>query len=917
MRLPEDARRLLRVGDHARDVDDELAFHFERTVDELRAQGMAQAEARREAERRFGSVAQYRSELVQLDRGRARARRWSLRADAAADVFRHAIRSLARAPALSVAVVMTLGLGLGANVTMYSIIDRLMLSAPEHVRAPESVRRIMIESWSEYRGERAANGTLSWADVLDLEGATPLEGAAVWSERQLTIGHGLEARELDGVAVSGNYFAVLGAQPALGRFIAPDDDSEGASPVAVISHAMWQREYGGRTDVLGQTLDLGGVPLAIVGVAPRGMTTLRLGRADVWLAATPTMGAAMRTARNWLSFGAVARLAEGAAEHAAMDQLTTLHLRARAEQIDDGSYPADARVLLTPLLEARGPLATADARVARWLAGVSLVVLLIACVNVANLMLARMVRQSREVAVRLALGISRRRLVAQLLAEGMLLGLLGGAAALVVASHAGTAISSVLLPGVAWSELGWSPRLVPLALAVAALTGLLAAAVPALHASRRDPGFTLRQAGAGGVTRSTARVRTGLALAQAALCVLLLIGAGLFVRSLDAVRSVDLGLRLDGVLYVETRMRPGATTPEERSTISHAVLDRLRSHPRIEAAAGTFTAPFMGSMTNTVRLPGTDSVPHVGEGQIWMHVVSSDYFRVLGIPIVRGRAFEPNDATLNPRVVIINETMARALWPTGDPIGQCIYPGTETECSHVVGIVRDSKHREFREQPSMQFHVPLQPASTVSIIMVRPRRSAGSGSAGGGVTNGGADGGSALVRVAGGPTDGAALVRDAVLSVDPRIRHVRITDATERLAPQERSWRLGAVLFSAFGALALAVAAVGLYAVLAFDTSQRTREIGLRTALGAGRASIVRLVLARALGVAGAGIAIGAFSAALLAPRMQNLLYGVGPWDALTYAAAACALLATAATAALLPAHRAASVDPNTALRVE
>ena len=638
------------------------------------------------------------------------------------------------------------------------------------------------------------------------------------------------------------------------------------------------------------SFDAGDGPIPIVGVAPRGMTTLRLGRADVWLAAAPTMGATMRTARNYYSFGAVARLAEGADEGAAMDQLTTLHRRARAEQIEQGDYPEDARVLLTPLLEARGPHPNAEAHVARWLAGVSLVVLLIACVNVANLMLARMVRQSREVAVRLALGISRRRLVAQLLLEGVLLGAAGGAAALAVASYAGTAISSTLLPGVAWSELGWSPGLVPLALALSALTGLLAALVPALHASRRDPGLTLRQAGAGGVTRSTARVRTGLAAAQAALCVLLLIGAGLFVRSLDAVRSVDLGLRLDGLLYVETRTRPGATTPEERSAISHSVLDRLRSHPRIEAAAGAFTAPFMGSMTNTVRLPGGDSVPQVGGGQIWMHIVSSDYFRVLDIPIVRGRAFEPNDATVDPRVVIVNETMARALWPTQDPIGQCIYPGAETECSHVVGVARDSRQREFREQSAMEFHVPLQPESAAGIIMVRPRR--------------GAD-------------DGPALVRDAVLSVDPRIRHVRVIDATDRLAPQERSWRLGATLFSAFGALALAVAAVGLYAVLAFDMSQRTREIGVRTALGAGRASIVRLVLVRALAVSGAGIAIGALAAALLAPRMQDLLYGVGPWDVTTYVAVACTLLATAAAAALLPAHRAASVDPNTALRAE
>lgn len=888
MMLPTGVRRLLRLSEPARDVDDELAFHFEQTVVELRGRGMSDVEARLEAERRFGSVPEYRRELVTLDRRHARARRWWLRLEATRDVLKQAGRSLVRAPVLSGAVVLTLALGLGANVTMYSIIDRLMLSPPEYVREADAVRRLMIESYSEYRGERTANAALPWADVLDLEAATVLEGAAVWSERRLTIGHGLEARELDGVAVSGGYFALLGAQPALGRFIAPEDDAEDAERVAVISHEMWQREYGGSADVLGRTLDLGQVPLAIVGVAPRGMTTLRLGRADVWVAATPTMGATMRTARNWYAFGAVARLAEGVDEAAAMDQLTALHLRGRAGQVARDEYPQDARVLLTPLLEARGPVATAETRVAKWLTGVSLIVLLIACVNVANLMLARMVRQSREVAVRLALGISRARLAVQLLTEGMLLGLLGGAAALFVASRAGTAISTVLMPGVAWSDMGWSPRLVPLAIAVAALTGLFAALVPALHASRRDPALTLRQAGSGGVTRTTARARTGLALAQAALCVLLLIGAGLFVRSLDAVRSVDLGLRLDGLLYVETRLQTGATTEEDRAALSHAVLDHLRNHPRVETAAAAMTAPFMGAMTNTVRLPGRDSVPRVGGGQIWMHMVSGDYFRVLDIPLVRGRSFERNDAATTPRVLIVNETMARALWPTDDPIGQCVYPGDATECSHVVGIARDAKQNEFREQPSMQFYVPLQPPLAARVIMVRPQ--AGTG-------------------------DGSDLVREAVLDVDPRIRHVQITTATERLAPQERSWRMGATLFTAFGALALIVAAVGLYAVLAFDTSQRTREIGVRTALGASRVSIVRLVVARALGVAAAGIAAGSIAAALLAPRMQSLLYGVGPHDALAYAAAGCALLLTAAAAALLPAQRAASVDPNTALR--
>jgi predicted permease len=632
VKLPVGVRRLLRLSDPDRDVGEELAHHFEQAIADLRAQGLSESQARQEAVRRFGDVLRYRRELAALERDNGRRRRRVRSVESAWEVLKHAVRSIMRARALSLAIILTLALGLGTNVMMYALVDRLLLSPPEHVREPERLRRVMIETYSETQRVRSADGILAGADVLDLQGARSIDGPAAWLEQRFTVGHGLAARELDGAAVTGNYFALLGTEPALGRFIMAADDAAGAVPVAVISYELWQTEFGGRAEVLGSTLDLGAAPYTIVGVAPPRTTSLRLRRVDVWLPARPALGDNIFERRNWYAFGAVARLRHDAVETSALAELTALHLRGRSEQVETGQYPRDARVLLAPLLEARGPAAGAEVRVAKWMVAVSMIVLLIAVVNVANLMLARAVRQGREVAVRLALGISRVRLVSQLLLEGVLLGLLGGAAALLLAWYTGAGLSAVLLPDVAWRELGWGADLLPLTLLLSCFAGLVAATAAALHASRGSPGGTLRAARNTGPTRSASRVRASLALAQAALSAILLIGAGLFVRSLDAVRAVDLGIALDDVLYINPIFRPGTTTADDRAALAQRIVDELPEHPRLLAAAVTATPPLLGSMNTDVRVPGMDHLPQAGEGEAWMQVVSAGYFRTLQIP---------------------------------------------------------------------------------------------------------------------------------------------------------------------------------------------------------------------------------------------------------------------------------------------
>lgn len=888
MRRGRSVLRMLRLRDATRDVEEELRHHFEETVRELLSRGLTEAEAGREASARFGDVAHYRRELESIDRGMARRVRLQRRREALRDVAVDAVRAVVRSRWLTVAVMATLALGLGVNATMFDIIDRLLLSPPPHVADADRLRRVHVEQWEEWARERRTRGTLSLPEFVAMTEAASLAGGAAWAEQRLTAGHGMDARPLTTVAVSGNYFDVVGARPVLGRFIEPSDDAVSAERVVVLGHAFWQSEYGGATDVLGRTLAAGSATYTIVGVAPKGMTSLRLAPVDVWVPARQVMTQQALEGWGYLTFGGVVRLRDGIDESVAAEQMTGVLRRARAEQAE-GSMDDAARVILAPLLEARGPMAVAEVRVAKWLAAVAVIVLLIACINVANLLLARVIRQRREIAVRVALGVSRRRLAGQTLLEGLLLGLLGGAAALLGARWLGTAAGRILLPGVAWAEVGWSSRVVPITVLAACATGVCAAIVPAIHASGRGVANALRGAGTGAAVRTTSRFRTALALVQAALSVMLLVGAGLFVRSFAAAHSTDLGFDMRDVLYADVRYSPGTTTAAERPAILAAALERLRTHPAVEAAALAGTAPLSGTMMLNVTLPDRDSLPVIGSGYHIFQTVAGDYFELLRVRAVRGRTLRADDAWRDARVAVVNETMARALWPDADPIGACIQVRT-TDCIQVVGVVPDTKQQGIRQQPAMQYFLSMRDDDGSGTLLVRPR-----------------------VRGAG----AADAIRAAILDTDPRIRMVEVVAARERLDPQLRAWRLGASLFTAFGLLALLVSAIGLYAVMAFDVSQRTREIGVRCALGATRARIAGLVVMRALAVAGAGIVIGAALAAALAPRLRDSLYDVHPHDAVTYAAVAVTLIAVALAAALLPANRAARVDPNIALRAD
>jgi predicted permease len=913
-------RRMLRLRDVERDLDEELRFHFESVVEELMRGGRSRGEAEEEARRRFGDEDRYRRELTRIDHGASVRLRWSERWDAIRQTARFAARGLARSPGLSLGIVLAFALGIGANATVFGIVDRLLLSPPAHVAEPESVRRILIDRYISFLERRVQGSTIAYDDYAELTALPAFASVGAYSgRRSLTLGSGAEAVPVNAVMVTASFWETLGVRPAVGRLFEEEEDRAGAAGVAVLSWGLWQRMLGGETSALGRTIDFGQGPYTIVGVAPEGFAGVNLLNVDLWLPAH-TAGAALQGA-DWLQgrgaywLNAVARLAPGATVAVAEAQATAAHRAGRQANIERGFYDAEVRVLATPLIAARGPNPSAESRVARWLGGVSAIVLLIACVNIANLLLARGVRQRRETGIRLALGVSRARLLGQTVVEALLLALMGAGAALLAAQWGGQALRNVLLPDFAWTAGAVGSRIVVFCLLLALVAGVVAAIMPAVATARGDAARILRGT-SGGITSSTMRTRALLTVAQAALSVVLLVGAGLFVRSLRNVQQLDLGFDPDGLLIVRPVEDSPELQPGERLALFTRVAERLGAVPGVTGATYTRGAPFYTSYAEELRAEGLDSIPsHTGGGP-YVFAVGPDYLETMRMRIVRGRGFDEDRRGGGPPVTLINEAMARLLWPGQEVVGKCLYIGDDaTACTTVIGVVADARRGSLIEPDAHpQYFVRLEQEAE------RTRLTADDSGDGTriGVYSEKARPEMLLVRVRDDASGMLQRVRDAVLASEPRLRYVNVTTLSEELIqPQMRAWTLGATMFSVFGGLALLVAALGLYSVLAFDVAQRTREIGLRSALGADTGALLGMVVRRAVLMCAAGVTLGLAAAALLSPRVSDLLYETAPRDPATMAGVAVVLLAVAVLASGAPAWRAARVDPNIALRAE
>jgi predicted permease len=877
-----------------REMEEEMRHHLELRAAELAHEGMSEGEARDAARRRFGNRT-----LLQEQRRSAVGLMWlqTLGQDG-----RYVLRSLCHSPGFATMVVLTLGLGIGANAAMFGIVDRLLLRGPEHVVEPERVVRVYVTHRNPAGREetRSATGYALYAALRDHAGA--FERVAAYSKRDATTGRGAGASELRVALVTWDFFPLLGVRPALGRFFGRDEDRppQGEN-VVVLDGGYWERAFGADSGVLGRTLDINGSPFTIVGVAPKGFTGAELERRDAWVPvsarASPPPHPDWPTTWNAEWLDVIGRLKPGVTPRRAGADATAAHQRAYAGPPGDAF--ARATLSVAPLRYTGERKESTEVAISRWLVGVAAVVLLVACANAGNLALARVLRRRREVAVRLALGISRGRLVRLLLAESVFLSLAGGAMGLVLALVGGRFIRDVLLPDVLWTASPVDARVLVVTAVAALATGVLVGLVPALQGSRPDLTAALK-AGAreGGVQRS--RLRGALTVTQAALSVVLLVGAGLFVRSLSKIQALRIGIEPDRVLAVEVAWPNDPRIPHEeaerlgarRKALYERTLERLRQLPGIEHASLAIGSPFRSSFGVGLSVPGLDSLPRLPGGGPWVSVVTSDYFRTVGTRVLRGRVFTPADGPTSARVAVVSEAMARTLWPDGSAIGRCLLLN-DAPCSRVVGVVEDARRWQLlHEEPAMQYYIPFG-------------------------QEGGISGTTLLVRPVGEAVKMIGTVRRELQQLEPAVGYISVQTLQEIINPQIRPWRLGATMFTAFGGLALLVAAIGIYSLIAYLVAQRTHELGVRMALGARAPDIVRLIMSRGIAPAMFGLALGVALALTLGRFVEPLLFQTSPRDLGVFVIVTATLLAFAVLASLVPTWRATRVDPLVALRTE
>jgi predicted permease len=734
--------------------------------------------------------------------------------------------------------------------------------------------------------------------------ATSFSEWGAFAEWRLAIGRGDATRERQVAGLSSAFFHFFDAPPALGRYFTAVEDSipRGAN-VAVLSYAFWQSEYGGR-NVLGEPLQVGPLPTTIIGVAPEGFVGVVEDEPPAVFVPITTLAYGVNQGNpetfprkyNWDWMSVIARRKPGVSVATANADLT--HAFALSIDAQRPEFPRTPpltvirpRAYAGAVKTAAGPGASLESSTLLWVGGVAAIVLLIACANVANLMLARALKRRREIAVRLALGVGRRRLAGQFFIEGLLLASFGSAAGVLVAQWLSMGLRR-LFPNagaLAGTFVDWQTILLAIACALGA--GLLASLAPALLSAPGDLTESLREgARAGTGSRHRNRVRATLLVAQAAMSVALLVGAGLFVRSLSKVKSQPLGWDPDPVLLVTLEFRGLQLDSAALIAVSGRLLETAQALPGVVAAARINGLPFATS-TAPIFVTGIDSVQLLGRFNY--QATTPDYFKAIGTRILSGRTFLPSEVGDAGRVVVVSQSMARVLWRGKDPVGQCLRILADTmPCTRVIGVAEDAVQQNITDTERLLWYTPDQVTMTR-----RP-------------------GHRILVRLASrDPQASVEAVRRAMDAAMPPPGYVTVSPLEDLVARQRRSWQLGATMFVAFGALALLVAAVGLYGVIGYNVEQRMQELSIRMALGAQARNIIGLVVGQGVWFAGAGIVFGVATSLLASRWVQPLLFRESARDAQVYCAVAGVIGLVALVASMAPAARASRADPAAALR--
>jgi putative ABC transport system permease protein len=800
---------------------------------------------------------------------------------------RFGARSFWRRPAFTLVAVTALALGIGANTAIFSIVNGVLLRKLPY---PDPERLVMLWETDAKRGNAPTGFSYPRFEFLR-EHQQVFEAVAAYTTRSFNIIGPEGPARVQGAHISEDFFRVTGTRPALGRGFTPEESRAGGPPVVILGHELWLKHFGGDRNLIGQSITSDGQSFSVVGVMPAGFKLFEES-VDLWVPRVneTNVVSPQQIQRGAIYLAAVGRLKPGVAPEQANVALGVIN--GQYQQ----AFPGNSDVTNSMVLVGLREYLVGDIRsTLLLLSGAVACVLLIACVNVANLLLARVTARHREIALRVTLGATFGRLLRQTLTESLLLALAGGALGLLLAF---------------WGLgllLGISPDVIPLAesirldgwvlaftILVSALTGLLFGVVPALLQSRTDPNEALKEGGrggGGGVRRH--RLHSGLVVVEVALSLVLLVGAGLLLRSFMRLRNVETGLDPRGVLTMQVALPTARYNgPAQQANFYDRVLERVRALPGVTAAAAT-TRLHLDEPGGTVLFfpeGQPDLGPENPQGRI--RVVSPQYFQALGIPLVRGRVFDEHDNAAGQRVMLINESMARRYFPDQDPLGKRITYTLDHLTCEVIGVVRDVKSSVTEAQTRGEMYVPYAQRSVPNMTLV--------------VRGASAD-----------PTGLVPQVRREVQAVDSEQPVANVRTMEQVIGASVAQPRFTATLFLVFAAVALVLASIGIYGVMAYSVTERTKEFGILMAVGAQQRDVLRMVLGQGLKLAVIGIGVGLLATVPLTRVLLSQLYGMSAADPLTFAGVALLLLAVALLACYIPALRATKVDPMVALRHE
>jgi len=885
---PPGWRRLFRHSLGARqaelDVDDEIAFHLAMRAERLRTRGLDADDAAAAARRRFGDVEHLRNECVEIDRQLARERRAADYVEELVKDVAFALRGLRRAPGFAAASLLTLALGIGSAAAIFSVAYGVLLRPLPFVQ-PDRLVEVSIN----LKGTGASFGSLSAPEYVDLaRDNRAFSGVAAWTPRGRTIGGDGRPERVKTVQATASLFTILGVRAQVGRTFTTEEDVAGGGLVIVLGDALWRRRYGGDPAVIGRKVELDGVMRTVVGVLPAGFA---IGGGELF---TPlALNPAKLPGRGAHFLRVIGRLRGGITigqARADLADFATRSLRDNANNYRAGGFTSTARQLREALYGDARPMMTA-------LVATVLLLLLLAAVNVANLLLVRAEARQRELGVRVALGASQRRLVRQLLTESVLLASLG---ALVGVPLAAVAVRSLLAinPGVVppGAEVALDAGVLLAVIGVVALAALVAGVAPALRAGATDVRTAIATGAVGGA-KGGGQLRAILVGAEVALAAAMLVGAGLVGRSFQKLLAVDPGFDADGALVMSMALpQVRYDTSTKIVAFYNAAVERMRGLPGVRAAAATASLPLGGgtigwSVEVEGRQLGELSTPYIVS-------VTTDFLRAMGIKLVRGRAFGPEDGENSAPVTVVSESLVREFWPGQDPLGKRIrLTGEDVPWMTVVGVVRDVRPEALSDPPRPTYYV------------LTPQFARMVGFADQGMT--------VVLRTDGDPSTLINPARSVIREMDPELAVYDVQTLASVVMGSVARPRFAASILAAFGVSALVLAVVGVYGVLSFAMTRRRRELAVRIALGAHPSQVSWLVIGSGMRLAVLGVVVGVGAALAGRSVLTALLYEVTPTDPLVLAAVSVTLLGAAAAASWLPARRATTVSPAEVLRGE